>query len=311
VPLPVFPRRDAGLPFDVATFGECSVDFAAVLDSPFDPGGKSSLQSLSIRSGGQAATAAVTCSRLGWTSRFSGAVGDDSWGTAIEDALGAEGVSVRLVRRPGVASRTAVVVVDPETGDRTVLGHRDDRLSLPPDDVPLDVAGTCRVLIVDASDLFASVQLARAARTAGAPVIIDVDRPADGLDGLLRDADVLACSADFPSVMTGGKPLGEALASLAAEFGPALAVATLGAEGSLAVVAGREVRTPAPAIDARDTTGAGDAFRGGLAAAWLEFGPEAEVERLLRFANAVAALSCRELGAQGGLPLRHEVSPWL
>ena len=50
-----------------------------------------------------------------------------------------------------------------------------------------------------------------------------------------------------------------------------------------------------------DSTGAGDAFRGGFIAALLQHGPE-DVEVLLRMANAVAALKCRTAGAQEGLP---------
>jgi sugar/nucleoside kinase (ribokinase family) len=309
--LPIAPRPAPGVPFDVTTFGECSVDFEAVLQGPIRPGTKGALESLSIRSGGQAATAAVTCARLGWKARFAGAVGADSWGHAIAEALAAEGVDARLARQPGVASRTAVVLVDPSRHERTVLGHRDAGLSLPAGEIPLDVAETCRVLIVDATDLAASVALARAARRAGAPVIIDIDAPAEGLDALLGACDVLACAGDLPETLTGAAGVGEALARLAREFAPALVVATLGAEGSLAVADGREIRTPAPAVEVRDTTGAGDAFRGGLAAGWLEFGPDVKVDDLLRFANVVAALSCRAVGAQGALPLRHEVTPWL
>ena len=50
-----------------------------------------------------------------------------------------------------------------------------------------------------------------------------------------------------------------------------------------------------------DSTGAGDAFRGGFIAALLQHGPE-DVEVLLRMANAVAALKCRTAGAREGLP---------
>jgi sugar/nucleoside kinase (ribokinase family) len=56
-----------------------------------------------------------------------------------------------------------------------------------------------------------------------------------------------------------------------------------------------------------DTTGAGDVFRGGFIAGWLEGDPGAEVERILAYANAVAALKCRALGARQGIPGREEV----
>ena len=56
-----------------------------------------------------------------------------------------------------------------------------------------------------------------------------------------------------------------------------------------------------------DTTGAGDAFRGGFISAWLATDGSGDVAELLRYANAVAALNCRGLGARGGLPTRSDV----
>ena len=59
-----------------------------------------------------------------------------------------------------------------------------------------------------------------------------------------------------------------------------------------------------------DSTGAGDAFRGGFAAACLRT-PDGEVEEIMAYANAVAALNCRGLGARGGLPTPAEVESLL
>ena len=75
---------------------------------------------------------------------------------------------------------------------------------------------------------------------------------------------------------------------------------TLGEAGSLAWCNGREIRTPAFQVDCVDSTGAGDVFRGGFAAACLRDAATADVEDVLRYANAVAALNCRALGARGG-----------
>jgi sulfofructose kinase len=85
---------------------------------------------------------------------------------------------------------------------------------------------------------------------------------------------------------------------------------TLGEGGSLALCDGREIRTPAFAVDCVDSTGAGDAFRGGFAAGCLLM-PDADVEDILNYANAVAALNCRALGARGGLPTSAEVEQLL
>jgi sugar/nucleoside kinase (ribokinase family) len=65
-------------------------------------------------------------------------------------------------------------------------------------------------------------------------------------------------------------------------------------------------------VDVVDTTGAGDAFRAGLAAAWLGrvsavSSLEPELGDLLADANLIASLNCRRLGAQAGLPTAAEV----
>jgi sulfofructose kinase len=59
-------------------------------------------------------------------------------------------------------------------------------------------------------------------------------------------------------------------------------------------------------VDCVDSTGAGDAFRGAFAAGCLAM-PDGEVEDIFAYANAVAALNCRALGARGGLPTPAEV----
>ena len=95
---------------------------------------------------------------------------------------------------------------------------------------------------------------------------------------------------------------------MAREFEAPLVCVTLGQEGSLARVAGREIRTPAFAVDCVDSTGAGDAFRGGFAAGVPAVRRTRDIEDVLRYANAVAALNCRALGARGGLPTADEVN---
>jgi sugar/nucleoside kinase (ribokinase family) len=205
----------------------------------------------------------------------------------------------------------AVVLIDGVSGDRTILQCRHRDLTLEPGDVDASIVQTGRLLLVDASSIAASTHAARLARAAGMPTMIDVDAPAEGLEALLQAIDVLIVSAGFPRALTGLSGVGEALGALAARFHSAVAVVTLGPEGSLTRCGAREIRTRAPAVAARDTTGAGDAFRGGFAAAWLEAGDGADLERVLTIANVVAALNCREVGAQTGLPGREELARFL
>jgi sugar/nucleoside kinase (ribokinase family) len=213
-----------------------------------------------------------------------------------------------LIRRPRVATRGAIIVVEQASGRRTVLEHRDPAVAMMPAEVSEAVITSGRLLLVDARDPAISLAAARLARRAGVPVVVDVEHATRGVDQLLREVDVIVAAEGFPREMTGIEAPGRALARLATEFRPSLAVVTLGPRGSLARSGGREIRTAAFKVPVVDTTGAGDAFRAGLISGWLGSTDARDVSQVLRYANAVAALNCRQLGAQAGLPTAAEVA---
>ena len=197
----------------------------------------------------------------------------------------------------GATNQFAVILVDARSGDRTVLWDRHPALTFEPQDVPRHAVVSGRMLIVDCHETAAATQAARYAREAEVPTIIDVEKVRPGIGDLLQQIDVLITAQDFPTALTGYGEIGRALEALAAEFSSArLVCATLGEEGSLARCGGREIRTSAFNVDCVDSTGAGDAFRGAFAAGCLLM-PDADVEDVLTYANAVAALNCRALGA--------------
>jgi sulfofructose kinase len=296
---------------DVVGLGENSLDLIAVAPRFPRPDSKQTLDSLSSLVGGQTATALVACARLGWRARYLGGVGDDEAGRRVTEALGAEGVDVQARSRRGVATRRAVVVVDARTGRRAVLEHRDAAVALRPDDLDSALVASGRVLLIDACDPTVSAAAAMMAKEAGVPIVLDVEQPAPGVEALLRLVDVIVATASFPTAVTGARAIGTAIARLARISGSAAVIATLGPEGSLAWLDGREVRTPGFRVQAVDTTGAGDAFRGGLIAGWLGAGPETRPATVLEYANAVAALNCLGFGAQAGLPTRREVEAFV
>jgi ribokinase len=80
---------------------------------------------------------------------------------------------------------------------------------------------------------------------------------------------------------------------------------TLGADGALLLDGDEERRLPAPAVEAVDTTGAGDTVNGALAA---ELAAGRRLLDAARFALAAAALSTRAHGARGGMPRREDLA---
>jgi len=252
--------------------------------------------------GGQAATAAVACARLGLKSRYVGCLGDDVWANTIASSLAAEGVEVCAVRRAGAHSRSASIIVERPTGRRTVIEHRDPRQRLQLEEVDPGVVSSGRVLLVDATDIEAATRAANIARRSGIPTVVDVDRSQPGVDELLAEIDILIVTSSFATSHTQQADPLTGLRQLSSRFRPALSVVTLGAQGSVAVCDGQEIQTAAPAVPVIDTTGAGDAFRGGFIAGWLRFGSDTPVGVLIEYASAVAALNCGGLGAQQALP---------
>lgn len=293
--------------FDVAGLGLNSVDLVAVVAEYPARNSKQRLQRFARLPGGQTATAMAICARLGWKARYVGAFGDDDLGNLGRDSLIREGVDITASRVvAGATTQFAVVVVDARTGERTVLWDRHPLLAMDPARVPVEAVTSARMLLVDCHETSAAAEAARLARVAGIPTVVDVERVRPGIHDLLRHMDVIIAAEEFPSALTGYEAPGRALEALEDEFQAPLVCVTLGAAGSLARCGGREVRTPALRIDCVDSTGAGDAFRGGFAAGCL-WTPEGDIEDVLAYANAVAGLNCRALGARGGMPTRADV----
>jgi sugar/nucleoside kinase (ribokinase family) len=306
--LPLLLPLAPGRPFDMIALGLNSLDIVAVIPSHPVPGGKTRIERLASLPGGQSASAAVGCARLGWRTQYIGTFGEDDAARIGIESLERDKVDTSLVRRiPGATSHTSLVLVDARSGDRTVIWHRDPRLAMSAQDVPVEAVRAGRVLLVDDHEPFAATVAARAAREAGVRTVIDVEKLRPGTEELLQHIDVIIAAETLPSELTGLPDLGAALRDMARRFEPSLTCATLGPKGSLSLVDGKEVRTPAFDVHVEDTTGAGDAFRAGFIAAWLRGGSDPNVHDVLRYAHGVAALNCRGLGARDGLPSHDEV----
>jgi sulfofructose kinase len=298
-------------PFDVVGLGENSIDLVAVVADYPTSNTKQRLQRFARHPGGQIATALAACARLGWRASYIGRFGDDELGRQARESLIAVGVDTQSARTvPGTTNQFAVILVDARTGERTVLWDRHPALAMEPTDVSADAVTAGRVLMLDCVDTAASTQAARVARQAGMPTVLDVEKTRPGVLDLLPQIDAIIAAQDFPTALTGHEDLGRALDALARESNAPFVCVTLGPEGSLARCGGREIRTPAFPIDCVDSTGAGDVFRAAFVAGCLR-APDGDIEDVLAYANAAAALNCRALGARGALPDADEVDQLL
>jgi sugar/nucleoside kinase (ribokinase family) len=300
---PLWPRRRPATEVDLLGLGQISLDRVVVLPRWPARGEKLALLEEELRPGGQIATALLAARRLGLRSACIGAVGDDDAAPRALAPLRAAGVDVSGVRVfAGVATRQALVLCEAEGGERTVLERRDPALRLSERDVTRERIESAGALLVDAEHPEASLAALRLARRAGLLTLCDVERADAASRAIAREALLPIVSAGFADKTSSGD-CAEALRRCA---GPdaCMAVMTRGERGALALHGGRVLELPALKIEAVDTTGAGDVFRGALAVAAL--GGRGARESLA-FACAAAGLACLGRGAQGALPDLAEV----
>ena len=295
-----------GKPFDAVALGLNAIDHLIVV--PNYPGFNSKVPLIShtLAPGGQCATAMVTLARLGMRASYIGKVGSDDFGRLQIRSLESEGVeSTGVIVVQGAESQIAYIVVDQPSGERTVIWHRDDRLMIDAHEVDQAAVTSGRALLLDAHNVAASIAAARFARAAGIPTVLDIDNLYPGSEELLPLIDFLISSTSFPLRMTEEPDLRAALKKLKNITGSLFVAATLGRDGVLAYFQGEYIHSPAFTVECRDTTGAGDAFHGGFMYGLLA---GLSVEETLRFANAVAGLKCRAIGARTALPTLEEVN---
>jgi sulfofructose kinase len=295
----------AGKAFDAVALGLNAVDHLIVVPHFPEFNTKIPFISHTLAPGGQCATAMVTLARLGKRARYIGKVGSDDAGRLQIVSIESEGVeSSGVAVVEGAETQTAFIIIDQISGERTILWNRDARLTITPDEVDRDAVTSGRVLHLDGHDVAGSITAATFAREAGVPTVLDIDNAYPGYEDLLPLIDFIISSSTFTERVTGESELRTGLRQLARRSGSAFVAATTGRDGALAYFRDRYIHSPAFDVECKDTTGAGDAFHGGFIYGMLAgFG----VEETLRFANAVAALNCRSVGARTALPTLDEV----
>jgi ribokinase len=249
--------------------------------------------------GGKGANQAVAAARMGARVTMVGAVGDDDLGSEAVAALEAEGIDTAAVARlDGVATGVALIAVD-SAGENQIAVASGANAALDAAAVGEAVSAAGEGVLLLNHEVAEEVVLA-AARAAKGRIVLN-PAPARAIaDELCALQPLLTPNAGEAAEITGCDDPEEAARELAARTG-APVVVTLGARGVLLLDGGECEVLPAPRTEVVDTTGAGDAFNGALAAA-LAGG--AELREAATLAVAAASLSVRAAGAREGMPSR-------
>jgi len=257
----------------VVIVGAVNVDLLATV-ARRPAGGETVLATgLRRRPGGKGANQAAAAARAGAATWFVGAVGADPDGAGQVAELESAGVTTAHVRAvEGVPTGTAFISVTPD-GENSIVVAAGANDELRPEDVTstltrLAVPGTIAVLqtevpgqVIDAA--------ARACLAQGARFVLNNGPVAVLRPATLAGADPIVVNEHEAAELCGTSPA-TSRTELAREVrdvtGARSVIVTLGADGALIAATGLDAAIAAPSVQVVDTTGAGDAFAGTLAA---------------------------------------------
>lgn len=297
--------------YDIVGLGSCLVDYIAKVPKIIGPEEKVNVRTVTPGFGGPTTNNLVQATRLGLETVWIGQIGDDSNGKYIMDAFAAEKMDTDYVTviPDAMSSMTWIAVND--NGDRAIYMCSNITSKITAEVVRekyAQVIGNARLFHTELCQLPLAPVLEGAliARENGVPVAVDYDVDVDiyinqnglgteqQLEALIQNTDIFKSGWGITSAMTGlSNP--EHVAREILTKGPKLVAITMGEAGSLLATKERIVTVPAVQVKPEDTTGAGDAFMGGLGYGVLQGWP---LERIGQFANACGSFCCRKIGAQ-------------
>lgn len=288
--------------------GSINQDFVLRLECRPEPGETVTGADLSLFPGGKGANSAVAAAHLGARVAMLGRVGEDAFGTGLVRNLRDDGVDTTHIEAvPDVPTGSAFITVTPDGENAIVVSPGANRSfgTGEVDDAAEDLRAAAVLVAQLEVDAGAVERAANIVTEAGGRFLLNFAPPREVPDGLLALADPLVVNEHEARFLLGdGSREPEALVEGLLELGPRSVVVTLGAAGALLATGGSAHRFGAPKVEAVDTTGAGDAFVGALAAR-LAAGDS--LEEAVPYAVLAGAVAVTREGAQSSLPTPDEV----
>jgi len=242
--------------------------------------------------GGKGSNQAVAAARAGAEVQMLSRLGDDAFGRLARDTWAADGIDASLTENCATATGSAVIMIDEVSGENAIIV----------------VPGACFTL--RPKDVEAAREAIRSAGVLLTQLELPLDTAQSLSDEMLGLADFLIPNESEAALLTGMPVETKAQAAAAAKVlmgrGARCVIVTLGAQGALVCVEG-EVAQLVEAFYAGpvlDTTGAGDGFCGGFAAALSE---GRTVLEAARFGCATAGISVTRAGTAPSMPRREEI----
>lgn len=303
--------EDSNNIFDIVGIGSCLVDYIALVPKIIGPEEKVNGSHIHVEAGGPTINNLVQAARLGLRTTWIGKIGDDENGKIIQEMFSKECINdENTIIVPNGTSAFTWIPVDPD-GQRCIYMFSNVTKTLTSSEVSQYFENTIKhsrtfhseICQIPLEPIVTGMLLAR---SSGVRTIIDLDVDVkifveqtklgdySQLATVFALTDVLKASAKIALEMTHSSTFDQAAQKIF-KMGPRLVVLTDGANGSYFFDENRSTYIPGYKVNVIDSTGAGDAFMGGLSYGLLMGWNNKEIGK---FANACGAICCTRLGAQ-------------
>lgn len=289
--------------------GEVCVDWVAKIPHFPVPDEKIDAISEEIFMGGVTANFLSAASKLGVSTGFIGAVGDDDYGDFLLDGLAGKGIDTSLVKKRG-DSPVNFIMVTRDTGEKAIIQSPHlQTTKLETQDIDLDYFAGAKLMHTTAIHPDLTMHCIEIAKQNDVLISLDLEKQVAVSEGesikkIISEVDILLPNKAGAMEITKTKNVGDA-ARMLLEWGPKVILVTLGSKGALVTTSEMQAIIPPFDVSVVDTTGAGDAFCAGFLVSHVLKGYE--LLEAARIGNAVAALKIQHLGATSGQPTWQEV----
>ena len=297
-------------------FGSFVVDLMARAPHLPVPGETVKGNGFKMGPGGKGFNQAVAAFKAGAKVTLATKLGTDSFSDIALNTMEKLGIETgRVFRTDREDTGCALILVGEDSSQNEIVVVPGAGLSITEQEVDSlkEVIQDCEYVLMQLeTNLDAVERVSEYAAESGTRVILNPAPAADLPEGLWRRIDVITPNEVEAEELTGIPVSDLESAKKAAGFfydkGVKKVIITLGSRGVFVSSDGREEIVPAFKVDAIDTTGAGDAFNGGLLAALAE---GRDIWEAVRFANGLAALSVQKLGTTPSMPVREDIDAFL
>ncbi len=300
----------------ITVFGSFVVDLASRADHLPKPAETVIGSSFALGPGGKGSNQGVAAHRAGADVCMITKVGDDVFGKIALDFYRSEGMNTDLIFvDKQKESGTALIMVDETTGQNQILVVAGACGNITDADIERAtpaIKSSQIILLQLEVNLDANWKVVDIAHKNGVQVVLNTAPARKVDDEILAKVNLLTPNEVEASVLSGVEVVTMDDARRAADVfqkkGVDEIVITMGAQGAYVRSGSRDMVIPRRNVEAIDTTGAGDAFNGGLVTALAE---GKDLFAAAEFANVVGALSVTKKGTAPAMPFRKVIDAFI